>query len=105
MLKAALVIVDTGSSEEEGGQVTGTVVSVGANGFVLSPEEDTVCGIATTDLSVTYDNDVEFLTVVITDTVSEISLGGLLEAGQDVGINGSCSAEGYIAESVVILDD
>ncbi|MES9946289.1 MAG: DUF4382 domain-containing protein [Candidatus Thiodiazotropha sp.] len=103
MLKAALVIVDTATEESD--QITGTVVSVGATGFVLSPEEDSVCGIATTDLSVTYTDNVDFLTVVITDEVSEIAPGGVLEAGQEVGINGSCSAEGYVAESVVILDD
>jgi hypothetical protein len=103
MLKAALVIIDTAT--EESGQITGSVVSIGATGFVLSPEEDSVCGITTTDLSVSYADDVDFLTVVITDTVSEISPGGVLEVGQDVGINGYCSAEGYIAESVVILDD
>jgi hypothetical protein len=103
MLKAALVIVDTATEESD--QITGSVVSIGATGFVLSPEEDSVCGITTTDLSVSYADDVDFLTVVITDTVSEISPGGVLEVGQDVGINGYCSAEGYIAESVVILDD
>ncbi|MCU7944379.1 MAG: DUF4382 domain-containing protein [Candidatus Thiodiazotropha sp. (ex Cardiolucina cf. quadrata)] len=104
ILKAALVIVDT-TTEESDQQITGTVLSIGANGFVLSPEEDTVCGIATTDLAVTYADGVDFLTVVITDTVSEITQDGTLEVGQDVGINGSCSADGYIAESVVILDD
>ncbi|MEW8229428.1 MAG: DUF4382 domain-containing protein [Candidatus Thiodiazotropha endolucinida] len=104
ILKAALVIVDT-TTEENDQQITGTILSIGANGFVLSPEEDTVCGIATTDLAVTYADGVDFLTVVITDTVSEITQDGTLEVGQDVGINGSCSADGYIAESVVILDD
>jgi hypothetical protein len=103
MLKAALVIVDTATEESD--QITGSVVSIGATGFVLSPEEDSVCGIATTDLSVRYADDVDFLTVVITDTVSEISPGGVLEVGQNVGINGYCSAEGYIAENIVILDD
>ncbi|MES9818515.1 MAG: DUF4382 domain-containing protein [Candidatus Thiodiazotropha sp.] len=104
ILKAALVIVDT-TTEENDQQITGTILSISANGFVLSPEEDTVCGIATTDLTVTYADGVDFLTVVITDTVSEITPDGTLEVGQDVGINGSCSADGYIAESVVILDD
>ncbi|MCG8046883.1 MAG: DUF4382 domain-containing protein, partial [Candidatus Thiodiazotropha endolucinida] len=104
VLKAALVIIDT-TTEENDQQITGTILSIGANGFVLSPEEDTVCGIATTDLTVTYADGVDFLTVVITDTVSEITPDGTLDVGQDVGINGSCSADGYIAESVVILDD
>ncbi|MEW8192623.1 MAG: DUF4382 domain-containing protein [Candidatus Thiodiazotropha sp.] len=104
ILKAALVIVDT-TTEENDQQITGTILSIGASGFVLSPEEDTVCGIATTDLAVTYADGVDFLTVVITDTVSEITPDGTLEVGQDVGINGSCSVDGYIAESVVILDD
>ncbi|MEW7998200.1 MAG: DUF4382 domain-containing protein [Candidatus Thiodiazotropha endolucinida] len=104
VLKAALVIVDT-TTQENDQQITGTILSIGANGFILSPEEDTVCGIATTDLAVTYADGIDFLTVVITDTVSEITPDGTLEVGQDVGINGSCSADGYIAESVVILDD
>ncbi|MEW8344699.1 MAG: DUF4382 domain-containing protein [Candidatus Thiodiazotropha sp.] len=104
MLKAALVIVDTAIREEDG-QVTGTVVSTGAGGFVLSPESDSVCGVATTDLTVTYADDVDFLTVVITDTVSEITPGGALEVGQDVGVNGSCSEQGYITDTVVIVDD
>ncbi len=104
VLSAALVIVDTAVQESDY-QITGSVVSTGASGFVLSPDEDTVCGIATTDLAVAYADNVEFLTVVITDTVSEISPGGTLEAGQTVGINGNCSAQGYVAESVVIVDD
>jgi hypothetical protein len=103
MLKAALVIIDIATEESE--QITGTVISVGTTGFVLSPEEDTVCGITTTDLSVSYADEVDFLTVSITDTISEISPGGVLEVGQDVGINDHCSAEGYVAENIVILDD
>ncbi|MCU7937429.1 MAG: hypothetical protein KZQ99_21655 [Candidatus Thiodiazotropha sp. (ex Dulcina madagascariensis)] len=103
ILKAALVIVDTAAVEND--QLTGTIISVGTTGFVLSPEADTVCGMATTDLAVSLAEDVDFLTVVITDTISEITPGGSLEVGQNVGINGSCDAEGYLAESVVILDD
>ncbi|MES9993983.1 MAG: DUF4382 domain-containing protein [Candidatus Thiodiazotropha sp.] len=106
MLKAALVIVDTATSaDDDDRQVTGSVVSTGASGFVLSPDTDTVCGVATTDLMVSYADDVDFLTVVITETVSEITPGGTLEAGQEVGVNGSCSDQGYIAESIVIVDD
>ncbi|MEW8507130.1 MAG: DUF4382 domain-containing protein [Candidatus Thiodiazotropha sp.] len=105
MLKAALVIVDTKTDDRGQGQVTGSVVSTGTNGFVLSPDEDLVCGIATTDLVVSYTDDVEFLSVVITEAVSEITPGGTLEVGQDVGVNGSCGVQGYVADSVVIVDD
>ncbi|MCU7806110.1 MAG: DUF4382 domain-containing protein [Candidatus Thiodiazotropha sp. (ex Lucinoma borealis)] len=103
MFNASLVIVDTAAVESE--QITGTVLTIGVNGFTLSPEADTVCGIATTELQVTFTDDAEFLTIVITDTISEITSGGALEAGQNVGINGTCSTEGYLADSVAILDD
>jgi hypothetical protein len=102
-LNAALVIVDI--NDEESGQVTGTVLSVGTDSIVISPTAETVCGIASSDLLVTLEEDAEFITIVITDTVSEITQGGTLEAGQSVGINGSCSADGYLAESVAIVDD
>ncbi len=103
LLKAALVIIDTAILEKE--PVTGMVLDVGTDGFVLSPEADTVCGIATTDLAVTLTEDAEFLTVIITDTVSEIIPGGTLEVGQSIGIDGVCTAEGYVTENVVILED
>lgn len=103
MFNASLVIVDTAAVDSE--QITGTVLTIGANGFTLSPESDTVCGIATTELQVTLADDAEFLTIVISDTISEIISGGTLETGQNVGINGTCSTEGYLADSVAILDD
>jgi hypothetical protein len=107
VLNAALVIVDSDSENEhaESNQVTGTVLSVGTNGFVLTPSADTACGVVTTDLNVTLADEVELLTVVISETVNEISQGGTLEAGQNVGINGRCIADGYLAETVVIVDD
>ncbi|MCG7872349.1 MAG: DUF4382 domain-containing protein [Candidatus Thiodiazotropha lotti] len=107
-LNAALVIVDTESDDEDSersGQITGTVVSAGADGFVLAPTTDTVCGVATTDLQVTLAEDVAIITVVITDTVSEITQGGTIQAGQSVGVDGSCNTDGYLAESVAIVDD
>lgn len=107
LLNAALVVVDTESETEfdESDHISGTVLSVGSNSFNLEPIEDTVCGLATTDLHVTLDDEVEILTVVITDTVSEVSQNGVLEAGQRVDIDGNCSTEGYLAETVTIIDD
>ncbi|MCG7912782.1 MAG: DUF4382 domain-containing protein [Candidatus Thiodiazotropha weberae] len=107
-INAALVIIDTESDDEgseESGQITGSVVSAGSVGFVLAPTTDTVCGLATTDLQVTLAEDVAIITVVITDTVSEITQGGTIQAGQSVGVDGSCSTEGYLAEIVAIVDD
>jgi hypothetical protein len=107
-LNAALVIIDETSDDdrfEESGQITGTVLSADGNGFVLTPATETVCGLATTDLQVTLAEDVTIITVVITDSVSEISQGGTIEAGQSVGVDGSCSTDGYLAETVAIVDD
>ncbi|MEW8211967.1 MAG: hypothetical protein AB2735_16035, partial [Candidatus Thiodiazotropha taylori] len=107
-LNAALVIIDTESDDEgsdESGQITGSVVSAGTNGFVLAPTTDTVCGVTTTNLQVTLAEDVSIITVVITDSVSEITQGGTIQAGQSVGVDGSCSTEGYLAEIVAIVDD
>jgi hypothetical protein len=107
-LNAALVIVDSSSNDdgfEERGQITGRVLSAGANSFVLTPSTDTVCGVATTDLQVVLADDVTIVTVMITDTGSEIAQDGTIAAGQDVSVDGSCNAEGYLAETVAIIDD
>jgi hypothetical protein len=107
-LNAALVIVDTESDDdgfEESGQITGTVLTVRSNSFVLTPPSDSVCGVTSSDLQVTLAENVTIIRVVITDTVSEITQGGALEAGQSVGVDGHCSAEGYLAETIAIVDD
>ncbi|MBL3599864.1 MAG: hypothetical protein JMN25_08345 [gamma proteobacterium endosymbiont of Lamellibrachia anaximandri] len=103
LLKAALVIIDTSILDNE--QVTGTVLSVGEGGFILSPGTDMVCGIATTQLAVILTEDAEFLTVIISDAGSEIIPGGVLEVGQSIGMNGTCKPEGYVTDSVVIMND
>lgn len=102
VLKAALVIVDTQSDDD---QITGTVYSVDTESFILSPDPDTLpaCGVSA-DLFVSI-SDAEIMTVVITSSSSEITEGGVLEADQSVGLVGSCTMSGYDADTVVIIDD
>lgn len=92
---------DTESQE----QVTGTLLSLGVVNFIVSPDADTVCGVSSNQLFVTLADDVELLTVVITDVSSVITPGGSLEVGQTIGMNGSCEIEGYTTDNVVIVDD
>jgi hypothetical protein len=103
LLKAALVIVD--SVEPGAEQVTGEVLSLGADFLVLDPDADQVCGIATGMLVVNLDAGLEILTVTITDSGSHIQPGGTLAAGQEVGMNGACGAGGYATDNVVIVED
>ena len=103
LLKAALVIVDTGIQGSE--QVTGSVLSVGLNSLTLSPENDTVCGIATTELVVALAENIEILTVIITDTGSEVIPGGDVLVGQTIGMNGVCENDSYSTDNLVIVDD
>lgn len=106
MLKAALVILDKSALGME--QVTGTILSVSANTMILKPDPDvgTVCGVATgSQLIVGLIGDLEILTVTITDNSSEIAPGGILEAGQTVGMNGNCKITSYQTDNVVIVDD
>jgi len=66
----------------------------------------TVCGVATgSQLVVGLIGDLEILTVTITDSSSEIAPGGILEAGQTVGMNGICKITSYQTDNVVIVDD
>jgi len=106
ILKAALVILDKSALGVE--QVTGTILSVYGNTMVLEPDPDmsTVCGVATgSQLVVGLIGDLEILTVTITDSSSEIAPGGILEAGQTVGMNGICKITSYQTDNVVIVDD
>ncbi len=103
-LNAALVIVDdTDMLDSE--HVTGTVLSVGVNTFTISPDAESVCGIAADQLTVNLTEDAEILTVIITDEVSDIIPGGVLKVGQTIGMNGSCEPDGYETDNVVIIDD
>lgn len=103
ILKAALVILDQSVVGAE--QVSGTVISVEAGFFTVTPDSATVCGVAETQLQVNHGGILDILTVTITDTTSEIEPGGTLAVGQVVGINGVCGATGYSTDNVVIVDD
>ena len=102
-LYAALVIVDTKSSE----QVTGEILDFNANSLtLLAPDTETVCGSTVVDqIVIDYSSDTtKFFTVTINDTTT-ITPGGDLEVGQDVGVNISCDSPVYNAESIVIIED
>lgn len=101
LLKAALIIVDTGMDGKD--QVTGTVLTVGIDSFTLSPV-GMACGFSG-DLVVSVDDETEYLTVTITDDKSEIMPGGMVKAGQEVGLGGVCENGGYSADNIVIVDD
>ena len=103
VLQAALVILDKNLNGAE--QITGTILTVETDIITLNPESDTVCGIATDDLLVNLTDDVEILTVTITDDISEIVPGGTLETGQVIGMSGSCEISGYQTDNIVIVDD
>ena len=105
MLKAALVIVDVDEDEDGKEQVTGTILSLGVDNMIVAPDADTVCGISSNQLFVTLDDDLDLLTVVITDISSVITPGGSLQVGQAVGMTGSCEGNGYMTDNVVIIDD
>jgi hypothetical protein len=102
-LKAALVIIDKGVLGAE--QVTGIILSVEANSLTLAPDADVVCDIVTDQLIVGLTDDLEFLTVTITNESTLVAPGGVLQAGQTVGMNGICKVTGYQADNVVIVDD
>ena len=103
ILKAALVILDTGNFDTQ--QLTGTVLSVGADSLTLAPDVGVVCGVATSELPVRLTADLKILTVTITESGSVITPGGVLAVGQDIGMNGRCDASGYVTDNVVIVDD
>lgn len=103
ILKAALVILDKGKLDTQ--QLTGTVLSVSTGSLTLAPDASVVCGVATSDVFVRLTADLKILTVTITNSGSVITPGGVLAAGQDVGMNGRCDASGYVTDNVVIVDD
>lgn len=103
LLKAALVILDKDTLGTT--QVTGTVLTAGADAITLTPDANVICGMATTELLVNLITKTELLTVTITSSGSEIIPGGTLKVGQTVGMNGYCRLSGYETDNVVIIDD
>ena len=102
LLNAALVIVDTKSSE----QVNGEILGVNADSLTLDPDTETVCGVAVVEpIVIGYPSDTKYFTVTITDTDTTITPGEAkdLDVGQDVGLNISCDS--YNAETIVIIDE
>ena len=105
LLYAALVIVDTKSSE----QVTGEILDVNVgSSLTLDPDTETVCGSAVVEpIVIGYSSDTtKFFTVTINDPdASTITPGGDLEVGQNVGLNISCDPPVYNAETIIIIDE
>ena len=103
LLYAALVIVDTKSSEQVSGEISGFDDD---SLTLLAPDTETVCGSEVVDqIVIGYSSDTKFTTVTIDDTTSTIMPGGDLEVGQNVGVNISCDSPVYNAESIVIIED
>ena len=103
LLYAALVIVDTKSSELVSGEIEGVEDD---SLTLLVPDTETVCGSEVVDqIVIGYSSDTKFTTVTIYETTSTIMHGGDLEVGQNVGVNISCDSPVYNAESIVIIED
>ncbi len=104
LLKAALVIVDTDYRGAR--QLTGTVLDVnGSDSLLLDPDVDSVCGETNDMLKVELAENLEMLTVTITNEGSKIVPDGDLAIGQSVGMNGVCQASGYYTDNLVIVDE
>ena len=103
LLKAALVIIDRDALGGE--QVTGVIQSVGTSTFELAPEADTVCGAATSLITVDLSSDVKIWTITITEDSYTIVPAGTLKEQQTVFINGSCTLTGYQTDNVAIIED
>ena len=103
---AAVWKLITAQSNEDGkAQVTGTILSLGDDNMIIAPDADTVCGISSNQLFVTLDDNLDLLTVIITENSSVITPGGSLEVGQAVGMTGSCEGSEYMTDNAVIIDD
>ena len=103
LLKAALIIIDKDALGVE--QVTGVIQSVGAGTLELTPEADTVCGAATSPLTVDLTSDVNIWTITITDDSYTIVPDGILMEQQTVFMNGTCELTGYQTDNVAIIED
>jgi hypothetical protein len=102
-LKAAVVIVDTDMQGITA--ASGEIASPTSSGFILIPEAgSSPCGVSG-DLVVELTADATVTTVTITETLVDISPGGILDAGQTVAVSGLCGAASLSADSVVVVDD
>jgi hypothetical protein len=81
------------------------VLAIGDGSLVLLPDDNMVCGVFSNQLSVTFSDDVETLTIIITNTSSAVIPGGTVEPGQAIGMNGICDGVDFVADSIVIVDD
>jgi hypothetical protein len=103
LINAALVIVDKSALDTE--QVTGVIQSLGIDTLELAPD-DYPCGAVTDPFMVDLIKPLDILTVIITNSGSEILPGGILRVDQTIGMNGSCEFTGnYQTDNVVIVDD
>ena len=103
MLSAALVIVDL---EDDGDQqLTGTILSVVDDDLSIEPDSDRLCGQALDVLELSLTDELEIMTVTITDLGSEIAPGGEPAAGQLIGMNGECIGGVYDPSSLFLVDD
>ena len=102
-LKAALVIIDKDALGVE--QITGVIQSIGTSTLELTPEADTVCGVATSLLTVDLTSDVKIWTITITSDSYTIAPDGTLKEQQTVLMNGSCELTGYQTDNVAIIED
>ncbi len=103
VVKAALVIIDPDQLNQIA--ASGEIGSLSTGGFILVPEAGTTPCEISGDVAVTTSTETVYTTVTTTADQVEVTPGGDLEAGQSVTVNGSCSAAGLNATSVVILID
>ena len=103
LLKAALIIIDKDALGVE--QVAGVIQSVGSSTLELTPEADTVCGVAISLLTVDLTSDVKFWTITITNDSYTILPDGILNEQQTVFMNGTCELTGYQTDNVAIIED
>ncbi len=102
-LNAALVILD--GEPELLDQAVGVVSDVTEDQIVLTLEDVSLCGQTVNTLNVTLNDDVQVVTVTITDSSSEVSLGGTPSLGQEAGVSGECDDTLFEAHSLVLVDD
>ena len=108
LLRAALVIVDTDALDVK--RVTGKIVTVNdSSSLELDPDATTVCGVSydTPDetLKVYLAQNLQIMTVTITETSSSIVPGGTLVAEKSVGMTGVCQFDGFYTGNLVIVDE
>ncbi|MDX1452024.1 MAG: DUF4382 domain-containing protein [Oleiphilaceae bacterium] len=102
-LNAALVILD--EEPELLDQASGTVSEVNDSGVVINLGNSTLCGQSVSSLTIDSLDDLQVLTVTITDDASEVSMGGTAEVGQEAGISGECEGVIFTPLSLVLVSD